>query len=203
MCGIVGYIGGRDATPLVFEGLKRLAYRGYDSAGIAVIDATRCIAVRRDVGKLDALERLLHDQPISGSIGIGHTRWATHGEPSQRNAHPHLSMDGAFVVVHNGIVENYHDLREELRAQGVAFQSETDTEVIVHLIAALAADGLDLAEATRRACLRLNGAHAIAVMSTHEPDRLIAVRIGQTAKTKKTSITSRPICQPFSITPGA
>src|SRR5579859_3259069 len=178
MCGIVGYVGGSNATPLVFDGLKRLEYRGYDSAGIAVIDTSGCIAIRRDVGKLDALERLLREQPIAGSIGIGHTRWATHGKPSQRNAHPHLSMDGTYVVVHNGIVENYHELREELRAQGVEFQSETDTEVIVHLIAHLAAEGLDVTEATRRACLRLQGAHAIAVLSAKEPDRLVAVRIG-------------------------
>ncbi|MHB8628641.1 MAG: glutamine--fructose-6-phosphate transaminase (isomerizing) [Aggregatilineales bacterium] len=178
MCGIVGYVGTRDATPLVVDGLKRLEYRGYDSAGVAVIGADGCIAVRREVGKLENLERLIADQPLSGAIGIGHTRWATHGKPSQRNAHPHVSMDGAFVVVHNGIVENYHELREELRANGVQFQSETDTEVIVHLVAQLAAEGYDVTEATRRACERLHGAHAIVVISAHEPDRLVAVRIG-------------------------
>ena len=178
MCGIVGYVGTQDATPLVIDGLKRLEYRGYDSAGLAVIGNDGCIAVRRDVGKLENLERLVKDQPLSGAIGIGHTRWATHGKPSQRNAHPHISMDGSFVVVHNGIVENYHELRVELRAQGVEFQSETDTEVIVHLVAQLAAEGCDVKEATRRACERLHGAHAIVVISAHEPDRLVAVRIG-------------------------
>ena len=178
MCGIVGYVGTRDATTLVLDGLKRLEYRGYDSAGVAVIEADGQIRLRRDVGKLENLTRLVHTQPLSGHIGIGHTRWATHGKPSEQNAHPHISMDGAFVVVHNGIVENYHVLRETLKAQGVVFQSETDTEVIVHLVAQWAARGLDVTEATRRTCEQLQGAHAIVVMSAHEPDRLVAVRIG-------------------------
>ena len=178
MCGIVGYVGQRDATPIIFEGLKRLEYRGYDSAGIAVIDSSGQIATRREVGKLDGLAHILHEQPITGNIGVGHTRWATHGKPSQINAHPHLSMDGAFVVVHNGIVENYQELRAELQLQGIRFQSETDTEVIVHLIAQIAASGVNVTEATRLACNRLRGAHAIVVISAHEPDRLVAVRIG-------------------------
>ncbi len=178
MCGIVGYIGTRDATPIIFSGLKRLEYRGYDSAGIAVIDADGAIAIRRDVGKLENLERVLAAQPVSGHIGIGHTRWATHGKPSERNAHPHISMDGDFVVVHNGIVENYLELREELRGRGVTFQSDTDTEVIVHLIAQIAKTGRDLSTATLLACQRLHGAHAIAVLSTRQPDQLVAVRIG-------------------------
>ncbi len=178
MCGIVGYIGMQDATPIVLGGLKRLEYRGYDSAGIAVIDAEGCIALRRDVGKLDNLQRRVTEQPLSGQIGIGHTRWATHGKPSERNAHPHLSMDGDFVVVHNGIVENYLELREELRAQGVVFQSDTDTEVIVHMVERFARDGHDVTEATRLTCQLLRGAHAIAVMSARQPDRLVAVRIG-------------------------
>jgi glucosamine--fructose-6-phosphate aminotransferase (isomerizing) len=177
MCGIVGYIGMRDATPIVLNGLKRLEYRGYDSAGIAVL-TDGVIARRRDVGKLENLERRVAAEPISGTIGIGHTRWATHGQPSERNAHPHVSNDGAFVVVHNGIVENYLELRERLRAQGVRFDSETDTEVIVHLVAQLAAEGCDLTEATRLACAQLRGAHAIVVMSARQPDRLVAVRIG-------------------------
>jgi glucosamine--fructose-6-phosphate aminotransferase (isomerizing) len=177
MCGIVGYIGTRDATPIVLSGLKRLEYRGYDSAGIAVLTGG-VIARRRDVGKLENLERRVAAEPISGTIGIGHTRWATHGQPSERNAHPHVSNDGAFVVVHNGIVENYLELRERLRAQGVRFDSETDTEVIVHLVAQLAAEGCDLTEATRLACAQLRGAHAIVVMSAQQPDRLVAVRIG-------------------------
>ncbi len=178
MCGIVGYIGPRDATPLVLAGLKRLEYRGYDSAGIAVVDAEGCISMRRDVGKLENLERLVADQPISGHIGIGHTRWATHGKPSQRNAHPHISMSGHYVVVHNGIVENYLDIREDLRAKGVVFQSETDTEVIVHLVEQFSQQGHDITEATRLTCEMLRGAHAIVVMSTRQPDRLVAVRIG-------------------------
>ncbi len=177
MCGIVGYIGQREATPIILSGLKRLEYRGYDSAGIAVLQDGK-IERRRDVGKLENLERRVLNEPISGCVGIGHTRWATHGQPSERNAHPHLSNDEQFVVVHNGIVENYLELRERLRAQGIQFHSETDTEVIVHLIAQLAAEGHDLTEATRLACLQLRGAHAIVVMSAQQPDRLIAVRIG-------------------------
>jgi glutamine---fructose-6-phosphate transaminase (isomerizing) len=178
MCGIVGYIGARNATPIVVEGLRRLEYRGYDSAGVAVVDETGCIAVRRDVGKLENLDGKLGKFPVAGNIGIGHTRWATHGKPSERNAHPHISMSGDFVVVHNGIVENHAALREELKTTGVIFQSETDTEVIVHLVEHFAAQGHDITEATRQTCALLRGAHAIVVMSARQPDRLIAVRIG-------------------------
>ncbi len=182
MCGIVGYVGlagVSDATPLILEGLQRLEYRGYDSAGIAVIDADQRIAIRRDVGKLANLSQRVSQQPISGSMGIGHTRWATHGVPAEYNAHPHLSMNGDFVLVHNGIVENYLELRAELLAQGVEFRSETDTEVIVQLIECYAhQDGCDVVEATRRAVQRLRGAHAIVVMSRTLPDRLVVVRIG-------------------------
>ncbi|MFN8527214.1 MAG: glutamine--fructose-6-phosphate transaminase (isomerizing) [Anaerolineae bacterium] len=179
MCGIVGYIGLRNATPLIIEGLRRLEYRGYDSAGVSVI-SDGDIQVRRDVGKLANLQHKLEHDPISGPIGIGHTRWATHGAPAEHNAHPHISMNGEFVVVHNGIVENYLELREELTAEGVTFKSETDTEVIVQLIARLADDGAhgDIAEATRMAAAHLRGAHAIVVMSCRQPDRLVAVRIG-------------------------
>ena len=177
MCGIVGYIGEKDATPIVMSGLKRLEYRGYDSAGIAVLK-NGAIERRRDVGKLENLERRVADEPLSGTTGIGHTRWATHGQPSERNAHPHVSNDGQFVVVHNGIVENYLELRETLKAKGIHFDSETDTEVIVHLVETLAGEGHDLTEATRLACLQLRGAHAIVVMSVRFPDRLVAVRIG-------------------------
>jgi glutamine---fructose-6-phosphate transaminase (isomerizing) len=178
MCGIVGYIGSRSATPIILGGLKRLEYRGYDSAGIAVIESERKIGLRRDVGKLANLEQRVAEQPLDGEIGIGHTRWATHGQPCERNAHPHLSMDGQYVVVHNGIVENYLDLREELKADGVVFKSDTDTEVIVHLVARYAAQGYDITEATRLTCNLLRGAHAIVVMSAAQPDRLVAVRIG-------------------------
>jgi glutamine---fructose-6-phosphate transaminase (isomerizing) len=179
MCGIVGYIGSRNATPLILDGLQRLEYRGYDSAGIAVVDEEQ-IKIRRDVGKLSNLRSRVESDPVGGPIGIGHTRWATHGVPAERNAHPHIGMNGDFVVVHNGIVENYLQLREELMAEGVEFKSETDTEVIVHLIERFAFDGAhrDITEATRRTIQLLKGAHAIVVMSRQQPDRLVAVRIG-------------------------
>ncbi|NWF70648.1 MAG: glutamine--fructose-6-phosphate transaminase (isomerizing) [Chloroflexi bacterium] len=178
MCGIVGYIGPRNATPVILDGLQRLEYRGYDSAGVAVLDGDE-IKIRRDVGKLSNLRSKVELDPVGGPIGIGHTRWATHGVPAERNAHPHISMDGDFVVVHNGIVENYLELREELSKDGVVFKSETDTEVIGHLVEKLArgVNG-DVTEATRLATQRLRGAHAIVVMSKKQPDRLVAVRIG-------------------------
>jgi glucosamine--fructose-6-phosphate aminotransferase (isomerizing) len=178
MCGIVSYIGPRQATPIIFEGLRRLEYRGYDSAGLAVLEENGHICVRREVGKLSALGTLLEEQPVRGHIGVGHTRWATHGEPSQRNAHPHVGMTGDVVVVHNGIVENFMSLREELEAEGTVFVSDTDTEVIAHLVERFLTTGDGLAEATRRALTRLKGAHGIVVMSRHEPDRLVAARIG-------------------------
>jgi glucosamine--fructose-6-phosphate aminotransferase (isomerizing) len=179
MCGIVGYVGFRNATPLIIDGLQRLEYRGYDSAGVAVIE-NDAIRLCRDVGKLSNLRNRLERQPIEGCIGIGHTRWATHGIPAEHNAHPHISMDGEFVVVHNGIVENYLELREELAAEGVVFKSETDTEVIVHLVAHFAHDGAhgDVTEATRMAVQHLKGAHAIGIMSSRQPDRLVVVRTG-------------------------
>ena len=179
MCGIVGYIGPRNASPIILDGLGRLEYRGYDSAGLAVW-SEGALAVRRDVGKLSNLRRCVEQSPVAGPVGIGHTRWATHGAPVERNAHPHLSMDGEFVVVHNGIVENYRELREELTSEGVRFDSDTDTEVIVQLIARFAQNGAhgDVAEATRRAVVLLRGAHAIVVLSRSQPDRLIAVRVG-------------------------
>jgi glucosamine--fructose-6-phosphate aminotransferase (isomerizing) len=178
MCGIVGYVGSRHATPIIFEGLRRLEYRGYDSAGLAVLEKNGHIAIRRDVGKLDALGELLAERPVSGRIGIGHTRWATHGEPCQRNAHPHVGMTGDVVIVHNGIVENYIELREELIAEGCIFSSDTDTEVIAHIIERYLGAGSDVAEATRSALGHLTGAHGVVVMSKNEPDRLIAARIG-------------------------
>ncbi len=177
MCGIVGYIGPQDAAPIILAGLKRLEYRGYDSAGLAVIQDGQ-IALRRDVGKLDNLTRLVEENPVSGPIGIGHTRWATHGEPSPRNAHPHIGMSGKVVVVHNGIVENFMELRGELTAEGVVFQSETDTEVIVHLIERYLSTDTNLTDAMRHVVKHLRGAHAIVAMSTAEPDRLVTTRIG-------------------------
>jgi len=133
MCGIVGYVGDQNATPIVLNGLRRLEYRGYDSAGIAVLSNGN-VEVRREAGKLSKLESLVQNQPIQGTIGIGHTRWATHGEPTAQNAHPHIGNTGKVVVVHNGIVENYLELKADLEAEGVEFHTETDTEVIVHLI---------------------------------------------------------------------
>jgi glucosamine--fructose-6-phosphate aminotransferase (isomerizing) len=177
MCGIVGYVGPHDATPIILEGLKRLEYRGYDSAGLAVIQ-DGSIEIRRDAGKLSRLEQLVNEQPVGGHVGIGHTRWATHGPPIQRNAHPHTGMTGKVVVVHNGIVENFIELREELQTEGAIFSSDTDTEVIAHLVERHLGSGNDLAEAARRAFLQLKGAHAIVVLSLSEPDRLIACRIG-------------------------
>ncbi|MBE2182796.1 MAG: glutamine--fructose-6-phosphate transaminase (isomerizing) [Anaerolineae bacterium] len=179
MCGIVGYVGDQKAAPIILDGLGRLEYRGYDSAGVAIIHDDR-IQIRRDVGKLSNLRKRVVDAPLTGSVGIGHTRWATHGAPVEQNAHPHVSMDGEFVVVHNGIVENYRELRDELTAEGVHFSSDTDTEVIVQLISRFARNGAngDVTEATRRAVQHLRGAHAIVVMSRTQPDRLVAVRIG-------------------------
>ncbi|MEA3438998.1 MAG: glutamine--fructose-6-phosphate transaminase (isomerizing) [Chloroflexota bacterium] len=177
MCGIVGYIGPRDATPVILAGLKRLEYRGYDSAGLAVIEDGR-IKIRRDVGKLSQLESLVEESPISGNIGIGHTRWATHGEPSARNAHPHLGMTGDIVLVHNGIVENYMELREELSAEGAVFNSETDSEVIVHLVERYLSTSGNLVDAARNALSHLRGAHGIVMISSKEPNKIVAARIG-------------------------
>ncbi|HUE76223.1 MAG TPA: glutamine--fructose-6-phosphate transaminase (isomerizing) [Chloroflexota bacterium] len=177
MCGIVGYVGPRDAGPIVFDGLRRLEYRGYDSAGLAVLRDGH-IGLRRSVGKLDNLEEVLRNEPLSGPMGIGHTRWATHGKPTETNAHPHLDCDGTTVVIHNGIVENYVVLRRRLLDEGHTFRSETDTEVIVHLVERFLARGSDLADATRRTVAELKGNHAIVVMSAREPDKLITARIG-------------------------
>jgi glucosamine--fructose-6-phosphate aminotransferase (isomerizing) len=177
MCGIVGYVGPRDATPLILNGLRRLEYRGYDSAGLAVLQDGQ-IEVRREAGKLDMLDELVRSRPLSGHLGIGHTRWATHGAPSERNAHPHLGMTGDVVVVHNGIVENFLELRAELQAEGAQFKSETDTETIVHLIERHLAAGMMLEEAARAAFKLLKGAHAVVTFSRREPDRLVACRIG-------------------------
>ncbi|MEJ2551897.1 MAG: glutamine--fructose-6-phosphate transaminase (isomerizing) [Anaerolineales bacterium] len=177
MCGIVGYVGTRSAEPIIYEGLKRLEYRGYDSAGLAIIEGGK-IEIRRDAGKLERLGELLETDPVHGTIGIGHTRWATHGEPSARNAHPHVGASGEVVLVHNGIVENYLSLRDELSAEGVEFNSETDSEIIVHLVERYMALGHDLAKATRLAIENIEGAHGIVLLSVREPDRIVAARIG-------------------------
>ena len=177
MCGIVGYIGPRDATPVLLNGLKRLEYRGYDSAGVAVLSDGH-IEVRREAGKLSRLVELVGQTPLSGSPGIGHTRWATHGVPTARNAHPHLSANARVVVVHNGIVENFLELRDELTAEGVTFQSDTDTETIVQLVEKHQAAGLNLVEAARRTFQTIQGAHGIVLMSADEPDKIVCARIG-------------------------
>ncbi|MEI2610015.1 MAG: glutamine--fructose-6-phosphate transaminase (isomerizing) [Candidatus Promineifilaceae bacterium] len=178
MCGIVGYIGPRQAPQVIYDGLKRLEYRGYDSAGIAVLTPQGQVDIRRDVGKLGNLEARLMVSPLEGHIGIGHTRWATHGVPSERNAHPHLSMNGRVVVVHNGIVENFLPLREELMAEGVTFKSDTDTEVIVQMIERYLEAGVAFAQAVRDTLKQLQGANAVVVMNVAQPDTLICARLG-------------------------
>lgn len=177
MCGIVAYIGGQDATPLVVDGLKKLEYRGYDSAGIAILDNGK-IEIRRAAGKVALLETLIEKNPVQGTTGIGHTRWATHGAPSELNAHPHLGMAGRIVIVHNGIVENYLSLKEELVSEGVVFKSETDTETIAHLIEIFYNETNDLTAAVQKALKMIKGAHGLVVMSTVEPEKLIAARLG-------------------------
>ena len=180
MCGIVGYIGAQEAAPIVLHGLSQLEYRGYDSAGLAVIDEDGAIQVRREKGKLSELAALVEESPVTGGVGVGHTRWATHGPPSRRNAHPHSSADGDLVVVQNGIVENFLELRAALQAEGYVFNSDTDTEVIVHLIHRYYHNGSagDLTVAVQRALRDLQGPSAVVVLSKEWPDRLIAARLG-------------------------
>ncbi|MEJ2491997.1 MAG: glutamine--fructose-6-phosphate transaminase (isomerizing) [Desulfuromonadales bacterium] len=175
MCGIVGYIGPRDATPIVLEGLKRLEYRGYDSAGIATLSDGR-VQIRRAEGKLVNLEHSLLQKPLGGQPGIGHTRWATHGRPSEINAHPHHA--GGFVVVHNGIIENYLELKSRLREQGHTFSSDTDTEIIAHLVEQHSKEGNDFETSVRRALTEVRGAYALAILCEKEPDKLIAAKQG-------------------------
>jgi glucosamine--fructose-6-phosphate aminotransferase (isomerizing) len=176
MCGIMGYVGPRPAAPLLLEGLRRLEYRGYDSAGIAVAGGDRAdvIAVRKAEGKIDRLADLLERDPLEGTAGIGHTRWATHGSPSDRNAHPHTDPSGSFAVVHNGIIENYLTLKERLQGDGHEFSSETDTEILAHLVADHYQG--DLVAAVRAAVDEAEGAYALVVMTAHEPGRIVAVR---------------------------
>lgn len=175
MCGIVGYVGKRNAVPLVMEGLKRLEYRGYDSCGVAVIKENRLV-VEKIAGKVDELQAILAQAHWNSEIAIGHTRWATHGEPDQVNAHPHLSMAGDVAVVHNGIIENYLTLKRELQNNGYQFKSETDTEVIVALISTLYAGNLEAA--VQQALARVIGAYGIAVMSSREPGKIVCARHG-------------------------
>jgi glucosamine--fructose-6-phosphate aminotransferase (isomerizing) len=187
MCGIVGYVGGKDPLPVILEGLRRLEYRGYDSAGIALAGGNNGLELRRASGKLKNLEEVLREQPLQGTYGIGHTRWATHGRPTEENAHPHRDCTGRLVVVHNGIVENYLELKRQLLAQGHRFVTETDTEVIAHLIEAELAsskqsqESIPLEEAVRRAIRHLTGAFAIGVVSADHPQKIVAARYGAPA----------------------
>ncbi len=175
MCGIVGYVGNQDAVPILVGGLAKLEYRGYDSAGVAVLQGEKII-VRRSVGKLVNLQKSLKDNEIKGTVGIGHTRWATHGKPSEQNAHPHRS--NGCVLVHNGIIENYQPLKLQLEKEGYKFESETDTEVVAHLIGWYLKSHGTLAGAVRAATKDIRGSYAIAVISEHEPGVLVAARSG-------------------------
>ena len=173
MCGIVGYIGHREAAPLILESLRKLEYRGYDSAGIAVLQDGE-VAIRRCEGKLGNLETMLQRQPMAGAVGIGHTRWATHGRPSETNAHPHRAGD--VVVVHNGIIENYLELKEQLSGRGVQFSSETDSEIVAHLVAEKVARGVDFLDAVRRTLREIHGSYALLFLNRRDPKRLIVAK---------------------------
>jgi len=176
MCGIVGYVGSRDAVPLIVDGLRRLEYRGYDSAGVAVLSDDKCLDVRRASGKLRNLEEAIRLKPLSGSYGIGHTRWATHGRPTEENAHPHRDCKGEIVVVHNGIVENYLALRKQLTAEGHVFKTETDTEIVAHLIEKYFEGNLEAG--VRAALKQISGVFALSVISSADPGKIVAARSG-------------------------
>ncbi|HEV7590285.1 MAG TPA: glutamine--fructose-6-phosphate transaminase (isomerizing), partial [Longimicrobium sp.] len=183
MCGIVGYIGDQQVAPLLIQGLKRLEYRGYDSAGIAVAK-NGSLLVRKEAGKIAELEKMLIADPVEGVYGIGHTRWATHGPPTQRNAHPHVSEKGDFAVVHNGIIENAQPLKRKLQERGHTFSSDTDTEVLVHLIEDIfhtpddGARAGKLERAVEAALQQIDGTYGIAVISSHDPGKIVAARLG-------------------------
>src|SRR5712675_1077751 len=183
MCGIVGYVGKKRVVPVIIEGLRRLEYRGYDSAGIAVAGNGDKLQIRRAEGKLRNLEEVIRLKPLDGSYGIGHTRWATHGRPTEENAHPHRDCTGKIVVVHNGIVENYLSLKRSLIEEGHKFVTETDTEVIAHLIEQSLAQGkaASLEEAVRRTVKQLSGVFALSVICAGEPDKIVAARNGPPA----------------------
>ena len=178
MCGIVGYVGEKNAVSIIVEGLKRLEYRGYDSAGVAVLGADGALEVRRAAGRMKVLEGILRERPVAGSLGIGHTRWATHGRPSDENAHPHTDCAGGLVVVHNGILENYLEIKERLAAEGHVFKSETDTEVLAHLIEHYLESEGRLERAVKRALNEVRGSYAVGVMAAAAPDRLVAGKHG-------------------------
>lgn len=179
MCGIVGYVGNKQVVPLIIDGLRKLEYRGYDSAGIAVVDENNALSLRRAEGKLRNLEEAIRLNPLDGNYGIGHTRWATHGRPTEENAHPHRDCSGRIVVVHNGIIENYLPLKDSLREKGHEFKTETDTEIVAHLIEEIIkTDGLSFEEAVRKAVQQLRGIFALSIISADEPDTIISVREG-------------------------
>ena len=176
MCGIIGYIGSKPVVPVLLEGLRRMEYRGYDSAGVAVV-SPEGITLRRSAGKLANLENAIRTEPVDGVYGVGHTRWATHGRPTEENAHPHRDCTGRIVVVHNGIIENYLDLKRELKGQGHEFKTETDTEIVAHLVEReMRDDGLE--NAVRRALLYMRGMFAIVLVSMEDPEKIVAVRNG-------------------------
>src|SRR5881227_3283387 len=186
MCGIVGYIGPRKAVPIVLDGLRRLEYRGYDSAGIAVLDGDEKLAIRRASGKLRNLEETIRANPVDGAYGIGHTRWATHGRPTEENAHPHRDCSGKIVVVHNGIIENYVSLKKKLAEEGHRFTTETDTEIVAHMIEKYVmhtgnGHRPSLEEAVRKTVAQLTGVFALAVISVDEPNTIVAARNGPPA----------------------
>lgn len=182
MCGIVGYIGNKDSVPILLNGLRRLEYRGYDSAGIATVDDESVNVVKKK-GKVSTLCALVEDSPIRGSIGIGHTRWATHGEPNDVNAHPHLDDSGKVGLVHNGIIENHDTLRQVLSDDGIIFRTETDSEVLVQLIGDIYKDSnISLEDAVQAALSEVVGAYGIAVVSASEPDKLVLAKNGQSTR---------------------
>src|SRR5919106_1431549 len=177
MCGIVGYVGNKPVVPLIIDGLRKLEYRGYDSAGIAVVNGDHELQIRRAEGKLRNLEAALQQNPLSGTYGVGHTRWATHGRPTEENAHPHRDCTGRVIVVHNGIIENYLELKRELQAQGHQFNTETDTEIVAHMVEReMRSDGLE--NAVRRALLYMRGMFALVLVSVDDPEKIVAVRNG-------------------------
>ena len=177
MCGIVGYIGAKQAYPILIKGLRRLEYRGYDSAGVAMISQRGALNVYKTKGKVDNLTDYCTDKDVSGSIGIAHTRWATHGEPSARNAHPHYSQSHNLAIIHNGIIENYADIKAKLQEKGVAFASDTDTEVLVQLVEYIMSNrSLTLLEAVQTALFQVIGAYAIAIIDKREPTQIIVAR---------------------------
>src|ERR1051325_2402743 len=176
MCGIIGYIGPKDVVPVLIDGLRRLEYRGYDSAGVAVVK-NGAVELRRSAGKLSRLEEVIHADPIAGDYGVGHRGWATHGRPTEENAHPHRDCTGKIVVVHNGIIENYLDLKQQLQQQGHTFVTETDTEIVAHLVEReMQNDGLE--NAVRRALLLMRGLFALVLISADDPGKIVAVRNG-------------------------